>query len=210
MGVSPESEDIRTGLIDGRSEAVQRILAAAEGCFCSSGYAATSIREIAQVGGVSKSLLHYHFRSKEHLFLEVLVRIYNRLADRVVEAVRREEGAARRAHRGLEAVFGALRENPDFEAQARVWAHSLSDPSLEDHARRVREHMRERIVQVLGEVAGEARDRLPVRFEAAADLLWATLTGLGLQASSPTDVSRIDEAFRALLRIVLLALSAVD
>lgn len=50
---------------------VQHILIQAAELFISKGYDATSMRDIAQRAGVSKSLLYHHFTDKYEIFLEV-------------------------------------------------------------------------------------------------------------------------------------------
>jgi TetR/AcrR family transcriptional regulator len=45
--------------------------------FARKGYAACSIREICQAAGVTKPVLYYHFRSKEHLYQELMLDIFN-------------------------------------------------------------------------------------------------------------------------------------
>jgi AcrR family transcriptional regulator len=52
--------------------AEDRILAAAIEEFIATGYDATRMQSIADRAGISKSALHYYFRSKERLFKEVL------------------------------------------------------------------------------------------------------------------------------------------
>ncbi len=70
----------------GGRDSVARILDAAEHCFRTSGYAGTSVRAIAEVAGVSKSLVLYHFVCKERLFVDVQLRLYQKITD-AVEAV---------------------------------------------------------------------------------------------------------------------------
>ncbi len=200
--------ELRTGLLR-EGEPIDRILGAAEACFASSGYAATSMRQIAEGAGVSKSLLHYHFQSKEHLFLEVLVRIYNRLAAQVTEALGEAGTPVERGLFALDALFASLRENPYFQVQAEVWAQSLQNESLRAHAQRMREHLRDRIVETMAQILGPATARMPVSLEAVADLLWATVGGLGLSASMD-DPARVENAFRAFRELVAVALSEGD
>jgi AcrR family transcriptional regulator len=61
-----------------RSERVerkrQRILDAAGQCFAASGYAKTTVEEIARAAGVSKALVYQHFRGKEEILEAVLER----------------------------------------------------------------------------------------------------------------------------------------
>jgi AcrR family transcriptional regulator len=53
------------------------ILGAAMQLFAEKGYAGCSIREICNQAGVTKPVLYYHFRSKEHLYQELMLDIFN-------------------------------------------------------------------------------------------------------------------------------------
>jgi AcrR family transcriptional regulator len=53
------------------------ILEAAMKLFARKGYAGSSIREICQAAGVTKPVLYYHFRCKEHLYQELMLDIFN-------------------------------------------------------------------------------------------------------------------------------------
>ncbi len=53
------------------------ILKVAMRLFAGKGYAGCSIREICKAAGVTKPVLYYHFRSKEHLYQELMLDIFN-------------------------------------------------------------------------------------------------------------------------------------
>jgi AcrR family transcriptional regulator len=53
------------------------ILNVAMELFARKGYAASSIREICHSAGITKPVLYYHFRSKEHLYQELMFDIFN-------------------------------------------------------------------------------------------------------------------------------------
>jgi AcrR family transcriptional regulator len=53
------------------------ILNAAMELFAKKGYAGSSIREICKSAGITKPVLYYHFRSKEHLYQELMLDIFN-------------------------------------------------------------------------------------------------------------------------------------
>jgi AcrR family transcriptional regulator len=53
------------------SEARKRLLSAALELFTRKGYAATSVREIVEVAGVTKPVLYYYFRNKEGIYLDL-------------------------------------------------------------------------------------------------------------------------------------------
>ncbi len=50
----------------------EKILAAAEKVFHSNGFKGTRTTQIAEVAGISRTMLHYYFSTKEDLFQEVL------------------------------------------------------------------------------------------------------------------------------------------
>lgn len=185
---------------------VETILAAAEGCFSRAGYAGASMREIAEQAGVSKSLLHYHFQSKEHLFVEVQIRAYERLAARVTQAVAKVANGSERGLLAFDAAFDALRANGDLATQAELWAGALSNPKLRVHVVRLREFFRELLVSSIEQVLGPDRERLPMSVEAAADLVWATLNGLGIASAFDEPEARVDRAISALRALAGVAL----
>src|SRR5690606_16464191 len=70
------------------------VLDAAERLFAEQGFAATSMRDISQVSGVSHPLIHHHFGSKNDLYTAVKRRL-------VEDYARRFPNAAKSANRPL-------------------------------------------------------------------------------------------------------------
>lgn len=200
---------LTTGLLAGEGKQVRELLTAAETCFARLGYAGASVRQIARLAGVSKSLVHYHFQSKEHLFLEVQVRIYNRLAAQIVESLDERGSLRERVLFALDAAFVELRANADLQVQAKVWAASLSNETLLAHVRRMRDGLRAELVAVLERLIGSDEDAMPMSAETAVDLLWAVVTGLGLQASLD-DEARIERAFLGLRALIAEAFQPAE
>lgn len=58
----------------------KRILEAASEVFLKYGFHGTTITLVAKEAGVSKPIIHYYFRSKEHLYLRILKLITDLLA----------------------------------------------------------------------------------------------------------------------------------
>jgi AcrR family transcriptional regulator len=89
----------------------ERILAEATRLFGERGYAATSVREVAEAAGCTKPALYYHFGSKESLFLAAL-RAETDALNRLVEVPIRD-GMSVREHlvHALARFFDHLRED---------------------------------------------------------------------------------------------------
>lgn len=186
---------------------VATIVEAAEACFSRAGYAGASMREIAERAGVSKSLLHYHFQSKEHLFVEVQIRFYERLGARITAAVAPIPEGDARGLAAFDALFDVLRTSNDLATQAELWAAALGNAKLRSHIVRLREFFRKMLVERIEEILGDDRARLPVTPEAAADLVWATLNGLGIEAAFGEPQERIEHAIQTLRVLSAISLS---
>ena len=72
MGDNAKVVNSRRGRPPGRSDARERVIEAAKTVFMEVGYARASLRMIAQLAGVSHSVVNYHFGSKQGLFGEVM------------------------------------------------------------------------------------------------------------------------------------------
>ena len=77
-----------------------RLLTAAEEVFAAKGFEGASTREIAAAAGVNISSLHYHWESKETLYVAVFENIYDRI-DRLVHGSIPEVSSERPANRQI-------------------------------------------------------------------------------------------------------------
>ncbi len=84
----------------GESSVRKRLMDAAILLFTNRGYAATSVREIVEMAGVTKPALYYHFDSKEGIYLAILNDLV-KVAEHVIAASRTVEGTARERIQGF-------------------------------------------------------------------------------------------------------------
>src|SRR5262245_41808435 len=89
--------------IEHQKPAVRRILGAALRLLARQEAEAVSMREIAAEAGVSKSLLHYHFRSKDQLLFTLVEGTLDAIVGRVAAATDRLTTAGR-----ADALAGSL------------------------------------------------------------------------------------------------------
>lgn len=90
------------------------ILDAAEEVFLAKGFAETSTSEIARRAGVTKSLIHHHFGSKDGLWNEVKVRRFSCYATQQMDMLRDQEPSAELLRESMRVYFHFLRENPEL------------------------------------------------------------------------------------------------
>jgi AcrR family transcriptional regulator len=92
------------------ARSVQRILDAAARLFGREGFQGASMTAVARAAGVSKGLLHYHFRSKEHLLIEATRATFQQLHLRFDERFERGESGLSTALDALDALWATVRE----------------------------------------------------------------------------------------------------
>ena len=71
----------------------ERLLTAALELFTTKGYAATSVREIVEVAGVTKPVLYYYFGSKEGIYLELMTEPFEEFGAILAETLDSERSA---------------------------------------------------------------------------------------------------------------------
>ena len=113
----------------------EKILQAADSMFGELGFEGASTRQIAELSGVNKALIHYHFRNKDELWGAVLDRYYQRL------------GAVLRGHLeadvDLRERLGQLLDGyVDFLAENRSFSNMVQrEVAGGRHVERIRAHM---------------------------------------------------------------------
>lgn len=116
-------------MTDGRDLKPQ-ILSAAKQLFIERGYYGLAMREIAEVVGVSKAALYYHFRDKEELFLAIL----DLYLGEVEALIQRAIGEQATAHGRIRALVSGFLSQP-VEQRAVIRLASQEMAHLSDQAR---------------------------------------------------------------------------
>ncbi len=104
-----------------------RILDAATRLFIEHGFAAVSMRRLAEASDVTKSLIHHHFGNKEQLWEEVketAFQTYARKQQEMLETA--EQSDAELLVSSVRAYFSFLRENPGV-VRLFAWTHLEED-----------------------------------------------------------------------------------
>lgn len=76
----------------------EQLLDIARRLFAYRGYAATSLRDIAEEARISKAALYYHFQNKSDLYERVVIQSMEALVQRVTEEVARFDTPTERVH----------------------------------------------------------------------------------------------------------------
>jgi AcrR family transcriptional regulator len=130
-----------------RAERREQLLAAATQAFARTGFAATSLDDIAEAAGISRVLLYRHFESKTDLYRAVLDRAIARLTTAV--------GTRDYTYASIDALLAAAAEDPD--GFRLLFHHAAREPEFRQQMDRFQRGMvataRRELARVIGDRA---------------------------------------------------------
>lgn len=172
----------RSGSITPKGERQeQAILEATLRCLGRDGYAATSLRRIADEAGIHKRMVLYYFRDREQLLERAVVMLGDRLLTQVAEAVEGLEEPADIVAAGFDRFWNAFTGNRGLlVAYLGLTAESVTDPKLQAATRHINEGFRAIIVRLIADARRRGR-RLLMDEESLIVLIIAGVHGLTLE-----------------------------
>lgn len=180
-----------------RAERRASILKGAAAAFARSGFAPTSMEDVAAACGVTKLIVYRHFETKEDLYRAILQRVFDRIGEEL------STGLAASSTRGLGARTQLVVAREDPDGYTLLWRHAAREPKFADYAAEVRAVSVEVVRQLLHLDSG---DPVLDRWKAEALFTWlveATLAWLDTGAPGRDDdfLDRTTAGFRALLDV---------
>ena len=157
------------------------ILRGAAQAFARSGFAGTSMEDVAAASGISRLLVYRHFESKEELYRAVLERVSATLTSAWVREVAHPEHGI-----GARVLLTVARDDPD--GFALLWRHAAREPSFAEYAAQQRERSTRAALRLM---SGHLRDDVDARW--AASTVVATLVEAVFAWLEDGEVERDDE-----------------
>ncbi|MDR2496010.1 MAG: TetR/AcrR family transcriptional regulator [Tannerellaceae bacterium] len=100
---------------DDRSNAIEdKIIEAAKQIFVLKGYEATTMADIAAEVGISRSSMHYYFRTKETVFRAIFLKLIGGILPNLEAIISEKTSILEKLPSLIEAYMSALKENPLF------------------------------------------------------------------------------------------------
>ena len=182
---------VRLSRMERREKTRQDLLNAAEACFVTRGFHATSVDEVAERAGYTKGAVYSNFASKEDLFFGVYQRRVDHVLTEVIPGLR-EVGSVR----ALDAFATATIQRRDSDdgwlaVFFEFWAHVLRHPELRARFAACHARFLEPLTDGVRQLAEERGRALPsdvTPFQVV--LAWNAMeVGLGLERlTQPQDV----------------------
>lgn len=122
----------------------ENILSAAEQVFAERGFDGASLRDLADAAGVTRSLIHHHFGSKEDLWLAVADHLFADYGAHQAEILERPSLEIEGLEESARALFAFLQRNPNF-VRLHAWSNAsdAAQPSTQTLALRGVQKLRE-------------------------------------------------------------------
>jgi len=174
---------VRLSRMERREKTRQDLLNAAEKCFVTRGFHATSVDEVAERAGYTKGAVYSNFGSKEDLFFGVYQRRVDHVLADVVPGLR--QAGAVRAFDTLATGTIQRRESDDgwLAVFFEFWAHVLRHPELRARFAESRSRFLEPLTDGVRQLAAERGRSLPSGVTPLqVALAWNAMeVGLGLE-----------------------------
>jgi AcrR family transcriptional regulator len=94
------------------SDSERRLLDCALTLFSTKGYAATGVRELIDLAGVTQPVLYYYFANKEDLFRQLVLRLHDSAHAELERVVRGADGCEARLRAIIQGSFAFCRGDP--------------------------------------------------------------------------------------------------
>ena len=184
----------------------ERIMDLAEDAAIHKGFAATSIEELVEAAGITKSGFFYHFRDKNDLARQLIARYVDRdntILDELTERARALSDDPLQSFLIFLKLFAEMMDDlPSLHPGCLVATTTFQDRAFDsDVARLTREAVlgwRERFHSWLLEIAEIHAPRLPVDLEAVADMFNVMADGAIVTSRAVGDKSVIGQQARLL------------
>jgi AcrR family transcriptional regulator len=174
---------VRLSRAERREQTRQELISAAEACFVTRGFHATSVDQVAEQAGYTKGAVYSNFAAKEDLFFAVYERRVERVLTEVVPALRQA---------GLEHAFDSLatatidrsdRDDGWLAVFFEFWGHVVRHPELRERFAAIHARFLEPLADAVRQLAEDRGLTLPADVTASqVALAWNAMEiGLGLE-----------------------------
>ena len=195
---------VRLSRAERREQTRQDLVTAAEACFVSRGFHASSVDEVAERAGYTKGAVYSNFASKEDLFFAVYERRVEQVLTEVVPDLR--QLGAERAFDQLAA--GALhRRDPDDGWRAvffEFWAHVVRHPELRERFAAIHARFLEPMAEAVQQLAEDRGLTLPSDVTASQVAVAWNAMEVGLNLERLTQPQTVDRALARRMGRLLL------
>jgi AcrR family transcriptional regulator len=174
---------VRMSRAERREQTRQELLTAAEACFVTRGFHATSVDQVAERAGYTKGAVYSNFTAKEDLFFAVYERRVEQVLTEVAPGLR--QGGLEHAFDSLATATIDRRDRDDgwLAVFFEFWGHVVRHPELRERFAAIHARFLEPLADAVQQLAEDRGQTLPGDVTAGqVALAWNAMEiGLGLE-----------------------------
>jgi AcrR family transcriptional regulator len=195
---------VRMSRAERRERTRQELLTAAEACFVTQGFHATSVDEVAERAGYTKGAVYSNFASKEDLFFAVYERRVERALTEVVPGLRR--AGAEHAFDWVATATIERRDRDDgwLAVFFEFWGHVVRHGELRERFAAIHARFLEPLAEAVQQLADDRGLGLPADLTASQVVLAWNAMEIGLGLERLTQPQTVDAAVARRLGWLLL------
>jgi AcrR family transcriptional regulator len=195
---------VRMSRAERRQQTRQELISAAEACFVSQGFHASSVDQVAERAGYTKGAVYSNFAAKEDLFLAVYERRVEQVLTEVVPVIR---------HAGLEHAFDSLatatidrrdRDDGWLAVFFEFWGHVVRHPELRERFAAIHARFLEPLADAVQQLAEDRGLTLPSDVTASQVAAAWNAMEVGLNLERLTQPQTVDRALARRMGRLLL------
>jgi AcrR family transcriptional regulator len=179
-----------------KPEKVEAIIHAAYAAIARKGYARVSMRDIALEAGVTKSILHYYFKDKDQLIMEVFRFLHQRFMEIIKSAIDLPVGVEEKFARGFEGFLRLTEEEPEwFVVIMDLTMQVIQKPESREEVYSLYRDLRGVLAEGLREAERTGEIQGGFDEDVLVSIIIATVNGLAMQFVIDRDATDFFQAY---------------
>ncbi|MFN2466156.1 MAG: TetR/AcrR family transcriptional regulator [Candidatus Dormibacteria bacterium] len=186
----------------------RQVIEAAAAVMARQGYAATSMKDVAQEAGIAQGLIHYYFASKDDLVMAVVKDSCDAMLAETVAAFEQASGGPlERVWPALESARERTKHRPEmWRIFVELYPLSLNNPALRAQFKELYDKITQTTLGMVEEINRQIPTPLPVDPQYFARVITAAIDGIALQAMADPALS-VDDLYTAFGFILIATVS---
>ncbi len=186
---------------------ILRILETAVGVIARLGYEGASMKEIAGAAGVSKSLLHYHFESKEDLLVRALSHLSEQIADAIQARAGRPGSPMDRLLATADDLYELLLSDQEKTAfLTEMYATAIHNEPVREQLEKYRKTELNLIRDSLEAAVGVHEDRFVISLDRMARVIQNIIVGVSVERAAVSDPSELASRWEDIKQFLITGL----
>ncbi len=188
-------------------ESIERIILATIDCVAKYGYDGASTQKISQLANVSKSLIHYHFKTKEDLLLKALNYFANEIAEEIKNKIQNNHPSIELATTAAKELYKSLISNKTRASFfVEMYSNAIHNKKFRKKLKTYHAFEEDLIFEVIYKSLYPLESNMMISLRELAKIFQTIMLGLAVQSVIELSDDDIQNRLDTLLKILISVL----